>query len=145
MSTKSSGASPRSASCSGREKRGMPWNDDGADGASSTMATMRKRFASPGSAWNAGRWPERAIPPSPTNTPRYTRLSGKLGMEFWLTLVRKNQHDEHGIQRSDDDPAVGRRPMRHGCQGQQQKADILRDPCTPAHHPTLPLGPGMTQ
>src|SRR5438874_2759151 len=123
----------------------MPWNEDGADGASSTMATMRKRFANPGSAWKAGRWPERAIPPSPSNTPRYIRLSGKLGMEFRHTLVRENQHDEHGVQRSDDDPAVGRGPMRHGGQGQQQEANILRDPRTPAHHPTLPPGPGAAQ
>src|SRR5258706_4752522 len=109
------------------------------------MPTMRSRDATFGSDWNAGRWPERAIPPSPTRTPRYTRASGELGMEFRLTLVRENEKDEHGVQRPDDDPAVGSRPVRHRRQGQQHEPDLLGDQRAALHDPTLALRPRSAQ
>src|SRR5689334_14212333 len=109
------------------------------------MPTMRSREATCGSDWNTGRWPERAIPPSPTRTPRYTRASGELGMEFWLTLVREDEKDQHDVQRPDDDPAVGGRPVRHGGQRQQHEPDVLRDERAALHHRALALRPRPAQ
>src|ERR1041384_4834550 len=121
MSTKSSG--PRSLSWWALRSSGMPSNDAGAVGASSTMATMRSRDATCGSARNAGRWPERAIPPSPSKAPTYTRSSGELRMQPRLALVRHDENQQHHVERADDEPAVRGGPVRHRGQREQQKPE----------------------
>src|SRR5712671_7674974 len=66
-------------------------------------------------------------------------------MVLRLALVRLDEDDQHEIQRPHHNPAVSGRPVRHRRQGEEQEADILRDPRAVAHDPPLPLGPGATQ
>src|SRR6266850_383464 len=114
-------------------------------GASSTIATICRRDATRASAWKAGRCAERAMPPKPNSTPRYTRRSGELCMEFRLALMREDETDQHEIERPHDDPAVDRRPTRDDDQRQQQEADVLRDPRTSSHDRALMSRPGPRQ
>src|SRR6267142_57984 len=144
MSMKSIG--PSAPSSSGFLTRGRP-STGIAVGASSMMPTIRRRDATPGYLWNAGRCAVRAIPPNPTTTPRYTEGDPlrELRMKLGLALVGKNERDQYQIQRADHDPAIRGRMAGHHGHRQQQEADVLRNPRAPAHDPALAFRPRPSQ
>src|SRR6185503_2494403 len=140
MSMKSMG--PSAPSSSGVLTSGRP-STGAAVGDSSMRPTMRRRDATSGSRWNAGRCAVRAMPPSPTTTPRYTEGAtlSELRMKPWLALVGENERDHYQIQRPDHDPAIGGRIAGDHGHREQQEPDILRNPRAAADDPALPLRP----
>src|SRR5258705_1681764 len=139
MSMKSMG--PSTPSSSGVLTSGRP-STGAAVGDSSMMPTMRRRDATAGSRWNAGRCAVRAMPPSPTTTPRYIGAAlSELRMKLGLALVGENERDQYQIQRPDHDPAIRGRIAGHHRDRQQQEPDILPNPRATADDPALALRP----
>src|SRR6267378_4389536 len=64
-------------------------------------------------------------------------------MNLRLALVGENESDEHEIERADHDPAIRGRPARYRGDGEQQEANVLRDPGAARDDRTLPLRPGQ--